>query len=91
VRDATTADADAEANLGVRTRTWQATYTHASSRDSSSTGIPGGGSLCAGGQPADAHVLELAGWYEDGGVKDEECLGTLVCEVRYRIALEGSG
>jgi hypothetical protein len=29
---------------------------------------------------------ELAGWREDGGFQEEERLGTLVREVRYRIA-----
>jgi GNAT superfamily N-acetyltransferase len=33
---------------------------------------------------------ELAGWHVDGGVKDEEWLGTLAREIRYRIDLGGS-
>ena len=31
---------------------------------------------------------ELAGWQRDGGVKEEEWLGTHVRELRYRIALD---
>ena len=34
------------------------------------------------------HFYELAGWRLDGGVKDEEWLGTLVRELRYRVALD---
>lgn len=41
--------------------------------------------------PRTRRFYELAGWYEDGHVKEDEWLGTLVREVRYRIALEGSG
>ena len=37
--------------------------------------------------PRTRRFYELAGWREDGGVKDEEWLGTLVREVRYRITL----
>ncbi len=37
--------------------------------------------------PRTRRFYELAGWHEDGGVKDEEWLGTAVREVRYRIAL----
>jgi len=38
--------------------------------------------------PRTRHFYELAGWRADGGVKDEEVLGTLVREIRYRIALD---
>lgn len=37
--------------------------------------------------PRTRSFYELAGWRADGGVKDEEWLGTLVREIRYRIAL----
>jgi ribosomal protein S18 acetylase RimI-like enzyme len=37
--------------------------------------------------PRTRRFYELAGWQLDGGVKDEEWLGTLVRELRYRIAL----
>jgi ribosomal protein S18 acetylase RimI-like enzyme len=37
--------------------------------------------------PRTRRFYALAGWHEDGGSKDEEWLGTLVREVRYRIAL----
>lgn len=37
--------------------------------------------------PRTRRFYELAGWKLDGGVKDEEWLGTLVRELRYRIAL----
>jgi ribosomal protein S18 acetylase RimI-like enzyme len=37
--------------------------------------------------PRTRRFYELAGWYSDGGVKDEHWLGTLVREIRYRIAL----
>jgi GNAT superfamily N-acetyltransferase len=37
--------------------------------------------------PRTRRFYELAGWRTDGGVKDEEWLGTSVREVRYRIAL----
>jgi ribosomal protein S18 acetylase RimI-like enzyme len=38
--------------------------------------------------PRTRRFYELAGWHVNGGVKDEEWLGTSVREVRYRIALE---
>ena len=41
--------------------------------------------------PRTRRFYELAGWREDRGVKDEEWLGTLVREVRYRTALHASG
>ncbi len=37
--------------------------------------------------PRTRRFYELAGWHLDGGVKEEELLGTLVRELRYRIAL----
>jgi len=37
--------------------------------------------------PRTRRFYELAGWQPDGGVKEEEWLGTLVREVRYRISL----
>ena len=37
--------------------------------------------------PRTRRFYELAGWRLDGGVKDEEWLGTVVRELRYRIAL----
>jgi GNAT superfamily N-acetyltransferase len=37
--------------------------------------------------PRTRRFYELAGWQLDGVVKDEEWLGTLVRELRYRIAL----
>ena len=37
--------------------------------------------------PRTRRFYELAGWHEDGGVKQEEWLGSLVSEVRYRIEL----
>ena len=37
--------------------------------------------------PRTRRFYELAGWRLDGGVKDEEWLGTRVRELRYRIAL----
>jgi L-amino acid N-acyltransferase YncA len=36
--------------------------------------------------PRTRRFYELAGWREDGGFQEEERLGTLVREVRYRIA-----
>lgn len=36
--------------------------------------------------PRTRRFYELAGWHADGGVKDEEWLGTAVREIRYRIA-----
>jgi ribosomal protein S18 acetylase RimI-like enzyme len=38
--------------------------------------------------PRTSGFYELAGWQADGGSKDEEWLGTLVREVRYRTTLE---
>lgn len=38
--------------------------------------------------PRTRRFYELAGWRVDGGSKDEEWLGTLVREIRYRIALD---
>jgi GNAT superfamily N-acetyltransferase len=38
--------------------------------------------------PRTRRFYELAGWHEDGGSKDETWLGTLVREVRYRVALD---
>ena len=38
--------------------------------------------------PRTRGFYELAGWHADGGSKDEEWLGTLVREVRYRRSLE---
>jgi GNAT superfamily N-acetyltransferase len=40
--------------------------------------------------PRTRRFYELSGWEFDGGTKDEEWLGTLVREVRYRIALRRS-
>ena len=40
--------------------------------------------------PRTRRFYEEAGWYPDGGVKDETLLETLVREIRYRIALDGS-
>jgi GNAT superfamily N-acetyltransferase len=37
--------------------------------------------------PRTRRFYELAGWAADGGVKDEEWLGTTIREVRYRIDL----
>ena len=37
--------------------------------------------------PRTRRFYELGGWRADGGAKDEELLGTVVREVRYRIAL----
>ena len=37
--------------------------------------------------PRTRRFYESAGWRADGGVKDEEWLGTVVREVRYRIVL----
>jgi ribosomal protein S18 acetylase RimI-like enzyme len=37
--------------------------------------------------PRTRRFYELAGWSVDGGAKDEEWLGTLVRELRYRIVL----
>jgi ribosomal protein S18 acetylase RimI-like enzyme len=37
--------------------------------------------------PRTRRFYELAGWRLDGGVKEEEWLGTLVRELRYRVAL----
>ena len=37
--------------------------------------------------PRTRRFYELAGWREDGGVKEEEWLSTLVSEVRYRVIL----
>jgi ribosomal protein S18 acetylase RimI-like enzyme len=37
--------------------------------------------------PRTRRFYELAGWQPDGGVKDEEWLGTVVREIRYRISL----
>jgi GNAT superfamily N-acetyltransferase len=37
--------------------------------------------------PRTRRFYELAGWQLDGGAKDEEWLGTLVRELRYRIPL----
>ena len=37
--------------------------------------------------PRTRRFYELCGWRADGGVKDEEWLGTKVREVRYRIPL----
>jgi GNAT superfamily N-acetyltransferase len=37
--------------------------------------------------PRTRRYYELAGWHADGGVKDDELLGMLVREVRYRIDL----
>jgi GNAT superfamily N-acetyltransferase len=37
--------------------------------------------------PRTRRFYELAGWHADGGVKDEEWLGTAIREVRYRIDL----
>ena len=41
--------------------------------------------------PRTRHFYELAGWQPDGGVKEEELLGTVVRELRYRIALRPAG
>jgi ribosomal protein S18 acetylase RimI-like enzyme len=38
--------------------------------------------------PRTRGFYELADWHADGGSKDEEWLGTLVREVRYRRSLE---
>lgn len=38
--------------------------------------------------PRTRRFYELSGWRPDGSVKEEEWLGTLVREVRYRIALK---
>jgi ribosomal protein S18 acetylase RimI-like enzyme len=38
--------------------------------------------------PRTRRFYESSGWHADGSVKDEEWLGTLVREVRYRISLE---
>jgi GNAT superfamily N-acetyltransferase len=38
--------------------------------------------------PRTRRFYELAGWYADGGAKDEEWLGTSVREIRYRIVLK---
>lgn len=38
--------------------------------------------------PRTRRFYELAGWQADGGSKDEEWLGTLVREIRYRITLD---
>ena len=38
--------------------------------------------------PRTRRFYEFSGWQADGSVKDEEWLGTLVREVRYRISLE---
>jgi ribosomal protein S18 acetylase RimI-like enzyme len=38
--------------------------------------------------PRTRRFYELCGWQLDGGVKDEEWLGTTARELRYRIALE---
>ena len=38
--------------------------------------------------PRTRRSYELSGWRTDGAFKNEELLGTLVREVRYRIALE---
>jgi GNAT superfamily N-acetyltransferase len=38
--------------------------------------------------PRTRRFYELAGWYADGGAKDEEWLGTSVREIRYCIALK---
>jgi len=37
--------------------------------------------------PRTRRFYELAGWHADGGSKEEEWLGTLVREIRYRIVL----
>jgi GNAT superfamily N-acetyltransferase len=37
--------------------------------------------------PRTRRFYERAGWHADGGVKEEEWLGTVVREVRYRISL----
>jgi GNAT superfamily N-acetyltransferase len=37
--------------------------------------------------PRARRFYELAGWHQDGGLKEEEWLGTTIREVRYRIAL----
>jgi GNAT superfamily N-acetyltransferase len=37
--------------------------------------------------PRTRRFYELSGWRADGGVKEEEWLGTSIREVRYRIAL----
>jgi GNAT superfamily N-acetyltransferase len=37
--------------------------------------------------PRTRRFYELAGWHADGGLKDEEWLGTTIREVRYRIGL----
>lgn len=37
--------------------------------------------------PRTRRFYELTGWQPDGGVKDEEWLGTVVREIRYRIVL----
>jgi GNAT superfamily N-acetyltransferase len=38
--------------------------------------------------PRTRSFYERSGWSADGGVKDEEWMGTLAREIRYRIALE---
>jgi ribosomal protein S18 acetylase RimI-like enzyme len=40
--------------------------------------------------PRTRRFYELAGWELDGGVTEEEWLGTLVRELRYRIALDST-
>ncbi len=41
--------------------------------------------------PRTRRFYELAGWQLEDAVKDEELLGTLVRELRYRIALRPAG
>ena len=38
--------------------------------------------------PRTRRFYELSGWSADGGVKEEEWLGAVISEVRYRIALD---
>jgi ribosomal protein S18 acetylase RimI-like enzyme len=38
--------------------------------------------------PRTRRFYELAGWRADGSVKEEESLGTVAREIRYRIALD---
>jgi RimJ/RimL family protein N-acetyltransferase len=64
--------------------------------------VPRSGGFRAGGfeeailwvleeNPRSRTFYELAGWSADGTVKDEEWLGTVVREVRYRIRLGADG
>jgi hypothetical protein len=39
--------------------------------------------------PRTRRFYELAGWWADGDVKEDEWLGAVVREVRYRIELTG--